>query len=777
MLQALIQYNSGFGRTFLKDGVVKRRPFALMLFLVVILSGCSEEHPDERPGAVNNPYPQVTISGTETIQFADDEGELSYSIPVTLSRPAPSAGEVRFRFVEGSAIAGRDFELESSRVTFAAGERQVNITVRLLNDNGRTSDRHFRIELTGATHATLGDSIQHSVILTAHQPTDPVSPVTLNIPTALSFVAPPSVQADFSVVIPFSAAIPNDGSVEIRTVANTAREGEHYLAVTGENCTSSRCRVEAGKTELDFFLPLLGDVNAADRSFRLQFLNAEGFELPESREIVVTLSYGETTNPEPPNLLLPDELSLRMPSAARERVRYPVVVPFDRPLVEAATIEWQTVENTAESDIHFVAVSAVGDDAQRIHAGAQEWAFEIEVLHDANTTENIQFEVQLIHSQGIGLPANRRIPVEIVHSNNEGVVVPSVTVPSSRNYHAPVTGTQAFTLRLPLSEAMPVDGSVGVNFIAESARRDVDFDGHDGMIEFPAGATEIPIPFTLLANADNVDERTFRVELYNPNGVNLPTTRELQVRIVSAGEPSPLPTLSLAPGLIRVPAPRTTNEQEITLYFELSHAMLNDGAVTIRSRNGSAFAGVDFVEVAKVQQEVNAETSEVAVTFTLLPANADAPREFELVFSNANELLLPANRAVTVQIDPRDTAVIPNIRIPSESEVIVLTAPNPNDPEANTLRRIVLPFDSSAPLAGLLEVFPQDQTAVAGTDYELAMTEFSFAPGAREVIVELNVQPIASQKTFELLLVRAENANLPDEFEDRIIRIGIVPFD
>ncbi|MCL5254801.1 MAG: hypothetical protein M1363_01525 [Gammaproteobacteria bacterium] len=270
MLQVLFNYCES-GRVFFKNVAGGSRALIGMLFVALMLSGCSEEHPDDRPGAVNNPYPEVTISGMETVHFAANASELNYYIPVTLSRPAPAAGEVRFRFVEGSALSGRDFELEISRITFAAGERQANIPVRLLNDSGRTADRQFRIELTGATHATLGNSVQHSIILSANEPTEPDSPVTLNIPTELSFVAPPSGQANFSVVIPFSAALANDGSVEIRTVAGTAREGEHYQTVTGDNCTASRCRVTAGKTELDFFLPLMGDVNTAERSFRLQF--------------------------------------------------------------------------------------------------------------------------------------------------------------------------------------------------------------------------------------------------------------------------------------------------------------------------------------------------------------------------------------------------------------------------------------------------------------------------------------------------------------------------
>ncbi|MCL5254802.1 MAG: hypothetical protein M1363_01530 [Gammaproteobacteria bacterium] len=497
--------------------------------------------------------------------------------------------------------------------------------------------------------------------------------------------------------------------------------------------------------------------------------------MPANRETTVTLTYGEATVPEQPNVLLPTELSLRMPSAERERVRYPIVVPFDRPLVEAATIEWQTVDNTAESDIHFVAVSAIGDDAQRVHAGAQEWAFEIEILHDANTTENLQFEIQVVHGQGIDLPTNRRIPVEIVHSNNDGVVVPSVAVPSARNYHAPVAGTQAYTLRLPLSEAMPVAGSVGVSFVDESARRAVDFTGQDGMIEIPAGAKEIAVPFSLLANAANIDERTFRIELYSPDGVTLPATRELQVHIVSAGGPAPLPTLTLAPSLIRVPTP-TTNEQDITLYFELSQPMLDDGAVTIRSRNGSAAAGIDFIEVAQVQQEVSLNSREIAVTFTVLPSSSDQPREFELVFSNASELVLPANRAVTVQIDPRDTADIPTLRLPI-TNTVQMTAPDPDDVDANKSRRIVLPFSSAAPLAGVIEVYPQDQTAVAGTDYDFAMTEFEFTAGANEIVIEFDVEPAVSERSFELLFVRGENVNLADEFEARIIRVVIIPFD
>src|SRR5690554_81444 len=148
---------------------MKRLRYSLLTLLsVYILVACSsEEHPDNKPGGVNNPYPDVAIEAAANVAIDPADTEMEYFVPVTLSVSAPSAGAVRFRTLPGTAVANRDFISATGSVDFAEGERQVNIPVTLLNDACRLNDRSFTVELTGATNTTLSANVSQQITLTA----------------------------------------------------------------------------------------------------------------------------------------------------------------------------------------------------------------------------------------------------------------------------------------------------------------------------------------------------------------------------------------------------------------------------------------------------------------------------------------------------------------------------------------------------------------------------------------------------------------------------------
>ena len=290
----------------------------LILFSLLLLSACDETHPDDLPGGVNNPYPEASVAPESSVAIEAADETLVFPVAVTLSRPAPEAGEVRYRLVANTATEGRDYEVTGSTVSFAEGERQVQIQLQLLNDESRSSARELILELTGATNATLGASVSQTITIEPRGQSEGGSeqevPV-LNLPESLSFIAPPAGSDEFSVVIPFSNSLLEDSGVTIHTVSGSALENEHYGEISGTNCSGSVCNAEQGADELTFFLTLIGDTDAEDRSFRLQFLAADGFDLPGNREVEVTVSYPDSSASATPELLIPEQLSLRLPTA------------------------------------------------------------------------------------------------------------------------------------------------------------------------------------------------------------------------------------------------------------------------------------------------------------------------------------------------------------------------------------------------------------------------------------------------------------------------------
>ncbi|MCC5880029.1 MAG: hypothetical protein JJU03_09075 [Idiomarina sp.] len=750
------------------------------LLCVFTLTACSEGHPDDLPGAVNNPYPDVSISESSTVNIDPADSAMTYAVPVNLSRAAPEGGQIRFRTTSGTALPDRDYEEHSGSVSFNEGQRQVNIPVQLLNDSGRSLARDFRIELTGANNAFLTGNVSHTVTISAREQTnDDQALATLNLPNQIDWTAPTEGVFEYSVVIPLSARTAQDASVEIRVIPGTARLGEHIEKVTGIHCEQQVCAIEAGKTELSFSLPVYGHPSQDPRTFQLQFLSPEGLELPQQREVDVVISYSDEVEAA---LNVPQLLTLRMPSAERAPLAYPIVFTLSHQLQAPATLEWRTVDGSAFAGQHYVAVESTGDDANVLRAGATEFAFELELLHDADLDDNVTFQLQLVSAEGLMLPEERIIDIEIVNSNGAGLVTPSVSLPSEVIYHEPLE-TKDYSIYLPLSEAMPQDGSLRVSLIEQTARHQLDFVAYTEVIEVSEYSTEVNVPVRLLYNPEQTDDREFRVELSSPSNLALPSERSFNVRVVDAGNAAPEPLLQLTPDLIRVPAPAVSmGPQEVTLYFELSDELTETAGITVRSRNGSAASGVDFNEVAMVDYQLLEGSKALEITLQILATTSDEQREFELVFSQAQGIRLPESRSVTVQIDPRNTSMIPVLEVPTVG--VELVAPedrgdcalNGDREELFCRRHIALPFSDFAPLQGRLRVITQDRTARNEIEFELLNEELTFGIGSREVLIPIWVSSVSAAVDFELIVQSGTNLQLPDTSEQRVISVVIQPY-
>ncbi|RAJ92962.1 Calx-beta domain-containing protein [Aliidiomarina maris] len=738
---------------------------SVALAALIHLTGCLGDHPDDLPGAVNNPNPELSLADSSVAVFDPADSQMTYSVRVAFSRAAPQAGSVTYRTVSGSALPDRDYQQVESTVNFATGDRSVSLPVELINDSGRSSEREFSVELTRASNASLSEQVSQQVVITS---SDVASErPSLTIPSQLSWTAPTSGTVNFSVVMPLSEPVASEASIEIRTIDGSARQGIHFDSITGEQCNDGICTIGAGRTELEFLVPLRGQLGGDPRQFTLQFLNARGIQLPANREVEATLNYAN--DGDVPSLNVPSSLTLRMPTVERSPLSYPVVLTFSAPLSEPATLALRTVDNTAFAGTHYVELQAIGDDAIEIAAGTREVELAIELLHDTSLAEGLNFELQLVSSTGIALGEQRSIEINIANSNLTAGSAPTLTLPSDLVYHEPQE-TRDYMMLAPLSESMPADGSVHVTLVEQTARDGIDFNAYSETIELPRFATELQIPLTLLNNPAPTDAQTFRVELSQANGVNLPSDRSFEVTIEDAARPAPFPRLQLTPDLIRVAPPQgNAGEQTITLYFDLSDNLAADGSVFVRTRAGTANPDVDYRTIGETIS-VAAGDFLLAVEVDLLNNGTEETREFELVFSNPQGLSLPESRSVTVQLAPVGVQSLPSVNVPE----VAVTVFVPSRPDA-TERMIVLPFSDFAPLRGVLTVASQDRTAEEGVDYTFSDTEFEFLTGAREVIIRFDVATTATASSFEILLLNATNASLPSAAEARVINVNIVP--
>ena len=102
---------------------------------------------------------------------------------VTLDWAPLSPVTVGYETVDGTALAGEDYEAKSGTLTFAEGETEQWVEVTLVDDTEEDSGETFGLRLTEATGAVLGDAEGTGTILNAE------TPVSVPEPSGTDFAA------------------------------------------------------------------------------------------------------------------------------------------------------------------------------------------------------------------------------------------------------------------------------------------------------------------------------------------------------------------------------------------------------------------------------------------------------------------------------------------------------------------------------------------------------------------------------------------------------------
>ena len=116
-----------------------------------------------------------------TVQFRSEHvtvSESSFTATLYVERSGSTQGrsEVRFETVEGSAIAGHDFEYTSGTLTWDHGDTSAKqISVRIYNDHDAEHDENFRVVLRHRDNAELGHASSAQVIIEDDDNTQPTN--------------------------------------------------------------------------------------------------------------------------------------------------------------------------------------------------------------------------------------------------------------------------------------------------------------------------------------------------------------------------------------------------------------------------------------------------------------------------------------------------------------------------------------------------------------------------------------------------------------------------
>ncbi|MFW6171316.1 MAG: S8 family serine peptidase, partial [Planctomycetota bacterium] len=180
-------------------------------------------------------------------------GQEEIVFPVTLSQPASEEVTVSYTTVDGTAVAGVDYEPRSGTLTYRPGQTEKTVAVPILGDHQDEFDKSFFLELLSPTYATLDDAEAQGTIV------DDDCTVSIG-DTSVVEVDSGTVDAVFTVTL--SEASDETVTVDYETMDGTA------LAVRDYQPTSGTLTFAPGELEKQVAVPVFGDVNhEADTTF------------------------------------------------------------------------------------------------------------------------------------------------------------------------------------------------------------------------------------------------------------------------------------------------------------------------------------------------------------------------------------------------------------------------------------------------------------------------------------------------------------------------------
>ena len=102
----------------------------------------------------NDATPTLSINDVTVNEAA---GTMTFT--VTLSAASGNTVTVNYGMINQTALSGSDYTAGSGTLTFAPGTTTQTITVPILNDSVYEGSETFRVNLSGATNATIADGI------------------------------------------------------------------------------------------------------------------------------------------------------------------------------------------------------------------------------------------------------------------------------------------------------------------------------------------------------------------------------------------------------------------------------------------------------------------------------------------------------------------------------------------------------------------------------------------------------------------------------------------
>lgn len=554
----------------------------------------------------HNQFPNIVVGNGTVVE--SDTGTRNIVFPVTFSMPATFPVSFDIATVDGSAIAGLDYQATRRTVTFAAGTRGGTFTIPVIGDLTPEALESFTVLLSNAGGGQLVTNSVTGFI----QDND-----ALNVSVTDATVQEgDSGQIEATFTISLSGVSANDVEVTYATTDKNAVAGSDYQALSGT------VTIAAGQTQA------------------LLVVNVNGDLLPEPNEFFVVNLTGSTNagigRAQGLGVILDDDtLSVSVGDVAVTEgnsgtKNATFTVYLSNPVSTDVIVDYTTLDGSA--------TTASGDYVARsgkitFAAGSSSATVIVPINGDQLPEQNETFFLDLT-STSRGTIARSRAMALVV---NDDATVPNLSVSDASGFEG---GNVQFTifLNFPASENVVVQYSTADG----TGLAGTDYTAVSGTVTIPLGQTSATFTVPTRDNVLLDGNRTFKV---NVSSSQLNVFRGQGVGTIIDNDSL---GLSISDATV-VEGNEGGTTATFTVY--LTAPTENDVTFRYRTTGGTAVATEDYLPDLNV---VTIPAGATAATFTVtVLANADpqSNRTVEVTIDNAVGAALQRTKGTLTIVD------------------------------------------------------------------------------------------------------------------------------
>jgi hypothetical protein len=643
-------------------------------------------------------------------------GTVDVTFTVTLDKPSSQAVSVDFTTVDGTAVAGQDYQAIAGSITFGPGETTKTITVTVNADAIDELTEAFTVELSNPTNATIADG---QGVGTIQDDVNDAATIAIN-DVAIGEPVGDTGQVPLTFTVTLSQESSQTVSVDFTTANGSALAGLDYEAIAGT------VTFTPGQTTQTITVLVNADaIDELDENFTVNLSNPTNATIADGQGVGTIQD-----DPTDATTIAINDVTTGEPVGDTGQVPLTFTVTLSQESDRTVSVDFTTTDGSALAGLDYEAISGT------VTFGPGETSKTITVLVNAdvideldeNFTVNLSNPTNATIADGQGVGTIQDDPTDAT----------TISIGDAPVVSEPANGTVTVSFEVTLSQPSSQPVSVDFTTVDGTALAGQDYDAINGTVTFGPGETTKTI--TVTVNADAIDELTeaFTVELSNPTNAAIADGQGVGTIEDDVNDAA---TIAIDDVTIGEPA-GDTGQVPLTFTVTLSQESSQEVTVDFSTADGSALAGLDYEPISGTVTFGPGETSK---TITVL-VNADVVDEFDENFTV--ELSNPTNATIadgqgvgTITDDPLDNRV-PNVDI---------TDVDISEPVNGTVQAtFIVSLSEASILPVTLDFATFDIDATAGEDYEALSGSLFFAPGetVKTISVTINADAISELDEF-----------------------------